>query len=80
MTDKYDEAKALAEIQAANDAQTEMAKAIAAYTPTAIKELALIASDHIRKCYGDFDAAYKIWDAAFAEAERARKKAQDAAP
>ena len=61
-------------------AHTEMKEAIAAYTPTAIKELGAIAFDHIQKCWGDRDVARKIWGEAFAEGDRVLKKAEDEAP
>ena len=79
MTDD-EAAKAMAEMRALDDARAEIDEAIAALTPTAVKELAEIASDHIRKCYGDFDAARKIWDAAFAEAERIIKEKMNEEP
>jgi hypothetical protein len=56
-----------------------MKEAIAAYAPTATKELARIAFDHIQRCWGDNEVARKIWDEAFAEAERKFQKMEESA-
>jgi hypothetical protein len=74
-----DPAPHLTVVAALNDAHAEMNEAIAAYTPTAIKELSAIAFDHIQKCWGDRDVARKIWAEAFAEGDRALTKAEESA-
>jgi hypothetical protein len=63
-----------------DEANAAMNKAIADYTPTATKELSAIAFNHIQECWGEFEVAYKIWEQAFAEAERRLKKKMGEAP
>jgi hypothetical protein len=64
---------------ATDAAHTAMAEAIAAYTPTAMKELTERALKHIQDCWGDNEVAHKIWDEAFAAAERKFAKMEESA-
>ena len=64
---------------ATDEARAAMDEAIAAYTPTAMKDLTEKALKHIQECWGDNDIAHKIWDEAFAEAERKFQKMEESA-